>query len=814
MSAKPELLAPAGDWECARAAAANGADAIYFGLSRFNARLRATNFTEEDLPRLMDYLHARGMRGYVTFNTLIFTDELPAAENQLRLLQECRVDAAIIQDLGLARLAREIAPDVEVHASTQMTLTSPEGLRFAKRLGVERAVLARELSLREIAKLTGPDLPGTEVFVHGALCVAYSGQCLTSEALGQRSANRGECAQACRLPYELVVDGSPKEMGDRRYLLSPQDLAAVHEIPELIRLGVCSFKIEGRLKSPEYVAAVSQVYRKAIDAAWNEQIAADITAADQYKLEMTFSRGLFTGWMHGVDHQQLVHARFGKKRGAFLGFVGSVGRDHVELRERPEFPLKAGDGLVFETGGDTDHEQGGRLFAVDGTKLFFQHGKIDFTAIAPGHRVWKTSDPQLDAELQKTFAKDPPIHRRRVDVRVAGRAGAALTLASDGVRVESATPLQAAQNRPLNDAVLREQLGRLGETAYELGELRNEIEGDVMIPLSELNRLRRAWVTQLDARETVSPVRRAAAPAKSLAERMPAPRRADSDPVPAPRLSVLCRSLPQIEAALLCGVETILADFEDIRRYKDAVALIRERSADTVILLATPRIQKAGEQGFFKLIESAAPDGVLVRNLGAIDYFRDSPLRRIGDFSLNVANPLTAQLLMAEGLECVTVSYDLNADQVLALLRAAPAGWFEIVLHQHMPMFHMEHCVFAAFLSNGTDSTNCGRPCDRHAVALRDRVGLDHPLKADVGCRNTVFHARAQSGADFLRDFRTAGAGRFRVELLTEDAAKSELIIRTYQAVLAGEIGSGEVVSRLKVASQLGVTNGTLTVLR
>ena len=813
MSVKPELLAPAGDWECARAAAANGADAIYFGLSRFNARLRATNFTEEDLPRLMEYLHARGMRGYVTFNTLIFTDELPAAEGQLRLLQACRVDAAIIQDLGLARLAREIAPDVEVHASTQMTLTSPESLRFAKRLGVERAVLARELSLREIAKLNGPDLPGTEVFVHGALCVAYSGQCLTSEALGQRSANRGECAQACRLPYELIVDGSLKEMGDRRYLLSPQDLAAVHEIPELIRLGVRSFKIEGRLKSPEYVAAVSQVYRKAIDAAWNEKVAADITAEDQYKLEMTFSRGLFSGWMHGVDHQQLVPARFGKKRGAFLGLVGAVGRDYAELQVRPEFPLKAGDGLVFDTGGDTDHEQGGRLFAVDGNKLFFQHDKIDFSAIKPGHRVWKTSDPKLDAELQKTFAKDPPIHRRRVEVRVTGRAGAPLTLESEGVSVASSLPLQAAQKRPLDNLVLREQLGRLGDTTFELGEVRNEIEGEVMIPLSELNRLRRAWVTQMATAQEL-PARVSTAPARTLADRVPVPRLDDSREMMASLLSVLCRSIPQIEAALLCGVETILADFEDIRRYKDAVALVRARSAETTILLATPRIQKAGEQSFFALIESAEPDGVLVRNLGAIDYFRASPLRRMGDFSLNVANPLTAQLLMAEGLEGVTVSYDLNADQVLALLRAAPPTWFEIVLHQHMPMFHMEHCVFAAFLSTGTDFTNCGRPCDRHEVALRDRVGLEHPLKADVGCRNTVFHARAQSGADFLRGFRAAGATRFRVELLTEDAGKSERIIRTYQAVLAGEIGSQEVVSRLKVASQLGVTNGTLTVLR
>ncbi len=816
MAAKPELLAPAGDWECARAAAANGADAIYFGLSKFNARLRATNFTEEDLPRLMDYLHARGMRGYVTFNTLIFTDELTAAEAQLRLLQESRVDAAIVQDLGLARLARAVAPDVEVHASTQMTLTSPEGLRFARRLGVERAVLARELSLREIAKLQEPDLPGTEVFVHGALCVAYSGQCLTSEALGQRSANRGECAQACRLPYELVVDGVVKELGDRRYLLSPQDLAAVHEIPELVRLGVRSFKIEGRLKSPEYVAAVSQVYRKAIDAAWENQAPAEITPEDQYKLEMTFSRGLFSGWMHGVNHQRLVPARFGKKRGAFVGFVGEVARDHIALREVPDFPLKAGDGLVFDTGGDTDHEQGGRLYAVDGAKVFFQHGKIDFARIAPGHRVWKTSDPQLDAELQRSFAKDPPTHRRLINVCATGRVGAALVLHAEGVSVESSIPLQNAEKRALTNAVLREQLGRLGDTAYELGDLECRLDGELMLPLSELNRLRRLLVAGLDA---ASPVARAVPPPRAaLDETLSSIRslreRSKQELPAAEQLSVLCRSFEQIQIALQCGVETIYADFEDIRRYAEVVRHVRDAATGAAILLATPRIQKAGEQGFFKLIENAAPDGVLVRNLGALDFFRGSSLRRVGDFSLNVANPLTAQLLMEEDLDYLTVSYDLNADQVLSLLRTAPPAWFEIVLHQHMPMFHMEHCVFAAFLSNGTDHTNCGRPCDRHAVSIRDRVGLDHPLKADVGCRNTVFHARAQSGADFVGSFRSAGAGRFRVELLNEDAAKSELILRTYQGLLAGEIDNTELVARLRVASQLGVTNGTLTVLR
>ncbi|MFQ3670787.1 MAG: peptidase U32 family protein, partial [Verrucomicrobiia bacterium] len=361
---KPELLAPAGDWSCARAAVANGADAIFFGLPAWNARLRAENFRESDLPELMAYLHDRGRKGYLTLNTLVFTKELPGALALLGRAAEAGVDAIIIQDVGLAKLSRECYPGLELHASTQMTLTSAEGLAFAKRLGVARAVVARELSLRELAKLQKSAVLPIETFVHGALCVAYSGQCLTSEVLGQRSANRGECAQACRLPYRLVVDGAIRDLGDRRYLLSPQDLAALREIPELVALGVESFKIEGRLKSPEYVAAVTGVYRKAIDACFANETGAPVTREDWYRLEMTFSRGLSSGWMHGVNHQELVHARFGKKRGAWVGRVERVGRDWVEVTG--EVAVAAGDGVVFDTGEDPEREQGGRVFAVKG----------------------------------------------------------------------------------------------------------------------------------------------------------------------------------------------------------------------------------------------------------------------------------------------------------------------------------------------------------------------------------------------------------------------------------------------------------------
>ncbi|MEI6492818.1 MAG: peptidase U32 family protein, partial [Verrucomicrobiota bacterium] len=339
-----ELLAPAGDWECLRAAVANGADAVYFGMPRFNARMRADNFRNDELPAVVAFLHSHGVKATVALNVLIFTDELRDAVAELQLLHSSGVDAVIIQDVGLAEISRRMFPDLRVHASTQMTITSPEGVRFAESLGIRQIVLARELSLRELEKF--PPVPPLEVFVHGALCVAYSGQCLTSEALGRRSANRGECAQACRMPYGLIVDGVLRDLGDRKYLLSPQDLAAVREIPDLIARGVVSFKIEGRLKSPEYVAAVTAVYRKAIDEALagRESVPGE---DDQYRLEMTFSRGLFSGWMHGVNHQELVGARFGKKRGAFVGVVLRTARDHVEL-DAPAVHLKPGDGVVFD----------------------------------------------------------------------------------------------------------------------------------------------------------------------------------------------------------------------------------------------------------------------------------------------------------------------------------------------------------------------------------------------------------------------------------------------------------------------------------
>jgi putative protease len=815
----PELLSPAGNWDCARAAVAAGADAIYFGLPKFNARLRADNFSEADLPELMKFLHKHGVKGFIAMNTLVFTSELEAAEQQLRVIADAGVDALIIQDLGLAKMAREIAPKVELHASTQMTITSPDGLAFIESLyPLERAVLARELSVKEIERFQAaaegnPHAP-LEVFVHGALCVAYSGQCLTSESLGQRSANRGECAQACRMPYELMVDGVVREMGEVRYLLSPQDLAAVELIPGLVKAGVKSFKIEGRLKSPEYVAAVTRVYRKALDDAM-EGSPSSYSAEDRYALEMTFSRGLTQGWLGGTNHPYLTHGRFGKKRGPLLGEIVRCGPGWVQLGSSSGVPLAAGDGVVFDAGENRNEEQGARVWKIeDGTLLFHRsHSGLDFDRIKPGQTLYKTSDPRLESDIRK-FWQNAKLEEKKTPLHliVKGKPGKPLVVeTSSGKKasVASSSLLQPASKHPLATDTLIAQFSRLGETSYELGSLDNQLEGECHLAVSELNRLRRALVDQLDEAPCGQPVAPAASRISSYRELLPAitPTVGGS-----PQLSVLCRSLAQVDAAIQCSAESVLCDFEDPRRYKDAVALVRAGGIRSKIALATPRILKPGETGYLKLIDRAQPDGVLLRNLASLQYYRErNDLIKIGDFSLNVANPITAKLIKeAAALDTLTVSYDLNISQVLELLRGAPAEWFELTLHQHMPMFHMEHCVFCTFLSKGTTYKDCGRPCEEHVVHLRDRVGQLHRLVADVGCRNTLFNGRAQTGARFFDDLRSTGIGKFRIELLDEDADSSRRTIRAYQALLRGESDSTTLLRHVKALEKLGVTEGTL----
>ncbi|EXX88320.1 peptidase U32 [Paenibacillus darwinianus] len=831
-----ELLAPAGDWDCMRAAAANGADAVFFGVEKFNARARANNFRMDELPEIMAFLHSYGMKGFLTFNILVFESELDEAKKLIDACVDAGVDAVIVQDLGLVRLIREISPDFPIHGSTQMTITSSEAVEFTKPFDIERVVLGRENNLKQIRTIGEQAKLPMEVFVHGALCVSYSGQCLTSEMWGGRSANRGECAQACRLPYDLMVDGEQKPMGDIAYLLSPKDLAAVELVPELIEAGVTSFKIEGRLKTPEYVANVVSKYRRAIDKYFDGDLSAP-SAEEIRELQQSFSRGFTHGFLRGTNNKQLVEGTFPKSRGVYMGRVERVLRDAVVCRI--EAPLKRGDGIVFDAGDPTKKEEGGRVYdlrrqgikiegeAQEHTVLEIVPGRndVDLRKVKPGDRIWKTGDPALDKRLRQTFETDKPYRVFPVAVHVEGKEGGPLrtrwTDLNKGTTVEVASelPLERAEKRPMDRTLLEEQLGRLGGTLFQLEQLELSLEGELIVPVRELNRIRREAVELLAGARPKPPVyekRAVEVYADAFRPDLKAAALAAAGVRSEPRLTALCRTLPQVEAAVRTGVALIYADFEFIKQYPAAVETARK--AGKRIALATPRIHMPGENGYHNHILKLQPDAVLIRNTGAMYFYMRARAEGvvapfpelIGDFALNIANHKTADLFIEAGCSLVTPSYDLNAQQMIDLLGKADASRTEVVIHQHLPMFHTEHCVYCTFLSEGTDYTNCGRPCEDHRVSLQDRIGMSHPVRVDEGCRNTVYNAIEQSGAEYLRNFLELGTASFRVEFLEETPEKVEEVISLYADALCGKISGTQVWRSLKATNQLGVTRGQL----
>lgn len=816
-----ELLAPAGNIDCARAAIENGADAIYFGLDLgFNARARAANISLDNLDRLMELVHGREARGYCTLNTLIFPSELERIEQTVRYLAQASVDAILVQDFGAAILIRAVCPEMAIHASTQMTLTSAECLAVAERLGIQRAVLARELSLPEILQISKHSAVELETFVHGALCVAYSGQCMTSESLGGRSANRGQCAQACRLPYELVCDGKNVDLGDMRYLLSPQDLAAYELIADLLRAGVRSFKIEGRLKTPEYVANVVQHYRQVIDQAMAGRT---IEFSDQRvaELELSFSRGFSPGWLGGCDHKMLVPGTSSAKRGVLIGHISALRGPRIQVNLCGS--ITRGDGVAFESQNEAT-TQGGRIYEVfchgrsisdpvnQGTvELTFSRGEIQLDQLHHGQAVWKTDDPKLTKRLRKSFSRGRPNWRVSLRIRIRAEAGARLCLTArtrNGVCCEvlSEQPLKVARTQPATNDFLRQQLDRLGNTHYRIDQFDTKIQGRPMVPLSVFSKMRREMVQRLDQALTRRPPKRVV-PRPVLSTLRPAGQPTNHGE--SSRIHVLCRSLQQLDFALSTNPDSVMVDFPDVREYKPAVA-----SAHLVgipIFVATPRIQKPDEMGIIRVLPRHEPDGLLVRNLAGLEFCREEDIPCVADFSLNVTNELAAQFVRNLGARRVTVSYDLNRDQILDLISAVPSNWLEVVIHQHMPMFHMEHCVFCAVLSPGTDKTNCGRPCDVHTVQLRDRVGMEHTLTADVGCRNTLFNAVPQSAAEVVPVLVEHGVKHFRIELLN-DTTPTQVYktISLYRELLDGKRTAKHVWNELRATNRLGVTRGTL----
>jgi putative protease len=882
---------------------------VYFGLDDgFNARARATNFGSETLAETVAWIHRAGARAYVALNTLVFEPELPIIEELIRRIAAAGSDAIIVQDPAVALLARAICPALDVHASTQMTVSSPLAAELMRGLGLARVVVPRELSVDEIRRYAaGTQLP-LEVFIHGALCVSWSGQCLSSEAWGGRSANRGQCAQSCRLPYQLIVDGRERDLGDVAYLLSPKDLVGLDAVPRLAEIGVASLKIEGRLKGPHYVATAVAQYAAAAAAAAGDPLPAPPVRIplDEPSLHIAYSRGVSRGFLAGPDHQTLVEGRFPQHRGVPLGRVARVEGDSVlviaDLGQRPitggraidmaeladpaesddghdgrisapagsedadrhtRVEPRAGMGVVFDRGNPREPEQGGPIFAVeptggsadrtvggptprdltspidqpgrapgcantarenrartaDGHWLRFGKPGPDLTQVHAGDLVWITSDPRISRAGEKAAeAGAAPLGRIALDLTVRGAAGAPLDVVAvargRAVRAATRAVLEPARGPGLSRAVIIDKLGALGGTAFHLGAIDTTGLADGLhVPVSELKELRRSVVAELTA--ALARVERAVAPSSATLLdqlRPPCPALA-GDPIIVP----LCRSDAQLDAVLDAGATEVELDWMELVGLGKAVERARRRGARVGI--ATMRVQKPGEERIDQHLAKLAPDHVLVRSWGSLAAFAElaNPPALHGDFSLNVTNSITAGWVLAHGLVTLTAAHDLDGDQLFALLARAPRGRIAVTIHHHVPTFHTEHCVYAHLLSTGRDYKTCGRPCERHEVALRDRVGLVHPVVVDVGCRNTVFNAQAQSAASLTPELLARGVRRFRIELVRETAGEAATLFTAYTQLAAGQLAPREVVRRAVVHEQFGVTRGTmrtLTVLR
>ena len=825
---KPEVMSPAGYWPQLRAAVEAGADAVYFGLKHFTARAKV-GFTLPELPAVMRFLHSRGVRGYLTFNTLIFDHELGAAAKAVATIAASGVDAIIVQDVGIARLARQVAPQLEVHGSTQMSITSAEGVELARQFGVVRVVLARELSLDNIRAIRAQTDCQLEMFVHGALCVSYSGQCFSSEAWGGRSANRGQCAQACRLPYDLLVDGEIQPLGAARYLLSPEDLYALRQIPEIVQIGISSLKIEGRYKDENYVALTTRAYRKAVDDAWSG-LPFEVSSQDELQLEQVYSRGLGPHFLRGTNHQAVVPGRSPRHRGVLMGHVTKVQGDAVVIRPaeaHTRSPLKAGDGLVFDAAdwrSPEDHEEGGRVYEVTALKngelrLLFANNAVDFQRIRAGDLLWRSHDPELEKVTRPFTSASAPVRKQPVNVDITARSGELLLLewsvgkSGAQARVQSKEVLASSKKHPVTVEFIRDHLGRLGNTAYALSTVRAVIEGGPFVPSSLLNDLRRQAVAQLEARQSETPTVPVNDAQGVLHAAMATRQPRANHTVPRPQLHLLVRTSDQLEAAIDARPASITLDYLDLYGLRPAVE--RVQAAHIAARVASPRVLKPDEQRIVGFLSGLNCE-ILVRSAGLLQALKTNSTETrpalVGDFSLNIANVLTAQAFLDLGLQRLTPTHDLNAAQVGDLAGSIGGQNLEVIAYQHLPVFHTEHCVFCRFLSTGTSYEDCGHPCEQHRVALRDANGRAHPVMADVGCRNTVFGAEAQEASQHLQTWRKAGIEHYRLEFVHETPSQVARVSSAFAEALLGKLEDSELRSELKRISPQGITEGSLFV--
>ena len=772
MKRLPELLAPAGSLEALKSAIAAGADAVYLSGKRFGARKFATNFDEQALAQAVDYSHLRGVKVYVTVNILIRENELIDVAEYLLRLYEMGTDAVLLQDLGASLLASRVVPELEKHASTQMTIHNREGALWAERAGFSRVVLAREVSLDEIKEM-GKDTRsqgiGLEVFVHGALCYSYSGQCLLSSAIGGRSGNRGMCAQPCRKTYVLLKGekdryGRPTSLAAQpqkeRFLISTRDLCVYRHLDRIVSSPVESLKIEGRMKSPEYVAIVTSIYRRALDAIargkWSP------SSEDERDLALAFNRDFTEGHLLGAG--DVMGREMSDNRGVFIGSVASfdVQRGEAAVRLSGSLSPEKGDGLVFLAPGQETGLVVQKVVVKDGLLRLITPERV-----RPGAKVYLTGSTALTKKAQEIIASAKT--QIALDLNMAWQEGTPLLEArlEDGrsVQVKADFRMEKAKNQPLTRQQIESQMRRTGTTPFVVRKITMDYAGDLFAPLGALNQLRRDLLEKVqesllekwrptkekvdEARDTLNEfftASTATAPSSSASR--------------TPSLAVYADSLETVRGAVEGGCrrvyfEPVLGE-EESDRAMEAERLIEEAKAicrDTELIWKWPRITHAG---FFKfagqLHAAVMADGMMVENVGAVQAAVQAwpDVHLYGGSGLNVSNHLTVQAL-SPPLELLTLSPELSARQLASTVSAArllpTTPKMELMVQGNLEVMVAEDCMPLPV---------------KEKAAPRDFWGLQDmrrifPLRLDDDRRTHIFNSAETCLLDLMPEIFAIG---------------------------------------------------------
>lgn len=817
----------------ALAAIHNGADAIFMGVPGFNARGRSHDFQIEEVKEIIDTCHLHGVKVNLAFNILIFQNELRSAVEVLEKILPLKPDAFIVQDLGLVQLIRKMAPWQRVHASTQMSVTNAEAIKWLDDLGIQRFVLARENSIKEIQAIKQNTTKEIEVFVHGALCVSYSGQCFTSEGIGGRSANRGQCAQSCRFTYEMHVDGEKRDLQGKSFLVSPQDLCGINEVPSLLQAGVDCFKIEGRLKTPEYVATAARSFDEAITSAQAGQTLSSPILMKK-KMASAFSRGFYSGWFHGVNHQELVEGTFSSHRGFEFGKIQRVNSTSLEVDLtdmtllqglKADF-IKPGDGVlwVYKDRNGQSVEKGGFVFAVKSLsprrfELEFSK-EIAMDSAYLGARVFYNHDKDLKKDVTLSVEDKQRKKRLPVSIRAEASLGKPLKVEyTDGtytVCAYSENICEAAKNKGLNAQDLQEELSALMGSPFrgESFEAILDSNTPLFLPNRQVKELRQQLVKELTELRIQNGQAPTIAPQAQTMDWIGSKKVTDRK-IPGLKLNLLLRDKGQVEdiaQAVKSGqlntsrINLVILDFEFGLDFEPSLKVLKDQNLKVAI--ATTRILKPNEHRNVKHLLNLNPDAILARNLGAVQYLQENNYQGqiLGDFSLNVANHLTAQYLLNKGLSSVCLGYDLNHLQVSELIQSGQAERFEVTAYQYMPSFHMEHCVFAAFLSKGSSFKDCGKPCEKHEVKLKDQFGNWHQIKPDQECRNTMYNGTSQSAARYVKEWESFGLGFIRYEALKEKGAELISKIQAHLDFIGGQKDLASLIKELGDVESYGLS--------